>query len=150
MVKSLSGKIFHSLEIIWQNFRNFFHNNEFLFDFIFLLLYFSEQFGLVYFTILFRKNLDYLPYIVSFFALILLATVSIHRLVMESKNKFVKEKHDEFVLQHYKLKSHYNILENEYNQQYKLSEDLIKDNERLSKENKKLKDIIRKKLKINL
>ena len=139
MVKSLSGKICYSIDRAWQNFRGLFHGNDSLFELLFLLLYFFEQFGFVYATILFRDNLDYLPYIVAFFALVLVTTVGTHRLLMESKNRFVREEYNKLVIGYYKLESSYNLIEIEYKQQNKLLGNIVKDNEILFIENQNLR-----------
>lgn len=130
MTKSISGKIFYLLEKIWQNFRIFFHNNDSLFELIFLLIYFLEQLGLVYFIMLFKEDMVKLPYIVTFFALILLTTVGVHRLIMESKNRFIKEKYDTFKLRYHKLGSDYKSLEGMYKQQKVLLENTLKRNQK--------------------
>ena len=122
MVKSLSGKICYSIDRAWQNFRGLFHRNDSLFELLFLLLYFFEQSGFVYATILFRDNLNYLPYIVAFFVLVLVTTVGTHRLLMESKNRFVREEYNKLIVEYYRLEYEYNLLGREYKQQHKLLE----------------------------
>ncbi len=104
------------------------------------------QFGLVLTTFIFKRELEILPYIVSFFALFLLTTVGIHRLFMESKNRFIKEQKDDLLLTYYDLHSYYDSLFKEYESQSRLLKDVIKDNELLFSENNKLKQkIVRKK-----
>lgn len=136
MTKVISGILFKYFEKNWQNFRIFFHRNDTLFDISFLLIYFIEQLLLVYFILIFRENLDYLPYIPTFFALMLLTTVGIHRLVMESRNRFIREQKDEFILEYSKLESKYNLLLNEYRQQNRVLREISKDNDMLYKEKK--------------
>jgi len=140
MIETVSGKLFWFFEKNWQNFRKFFHRNDTLFDIVFLLIYFIEQLLLVYFILIFRENLEYLPYIPTFFALMLLTTVGIHRLVMESKNRFISEQKDEFISEYSKMEFKYNLLLNEYRQQNRIVKEISKDNETLYRENQKLRN----------
>ena len=72
--------------------------------------------------------------------------VGIHRLFMESKNRFIKEQNYDFLMNYNDLQSHYELLVNEYNSQLRIITDLSTDNELLSKENSQLKQkSIRKK-----
>jgi len=139
MSKTLLGVICKHIEKCWQNLRTLFHRNDSLFDIIFLLLYFFEQLGLVYFTIKFRSTIELLPYVISFFALFLLTTVGIHRLFMESRNRYVREQHNELMVDFYKLESSYKFIDREYKEQNKLLEEVFNENELLRKENERLK-----------
>ena len=139
MAKTIIGIICESVECCWQNLRKLFHRNDSIFDILFLVLYFLEQVGLFYFTIKFRGNTVYLPYTISFFALVLLTTIGVHRLFMESKNRFVRDEHNKFVVDYYKLESSYNLLHSEYKQQTKLLEELFKENDTLFKRIEKFK-----------
>jgi len=139
MAKTLTGLICKSIEKGWQNIRVLFHRNDSLFDILFLLVYFIEQLGLVYFTMEFRNDMYHLPYVISFFALVLLTTVGIHRLFMESRNKFVREQHNNLILYYYKLETSHKLLHREYKQQDKLLEELFRDNEKQYNENEKLR-----------
>ena len=145
MTKSISGQIFNSLETIWQNFRTFLHRNETVFDVIFLLVYFFEQFALVYFTIKYRTDIQKMSYAVTFYSLIILTTVGIHRLFMESKNRYIKERHIGLTLDYHSLQIEYNSLLNEYKEQSSLIKGLANDNELLLKENEGLRGKIKKK-----
>lgn len=139
MVKTPIGLICEHVELFWQNFRRLFHRNDSLFDIFFLLLYFFEQLGLVYFTIRFRKNVEILPYVISFFALFLLTTVGIHRLFMESKNRYIREQHSKLMINFYKLETSYKLIDREYKEQNKLMEEMFKDNKLFYRENERLK-----------
>ena len=115
------------LERCWQNFRTLFHRNDSLFDVLFLLAYFLEQLGLLYLimVLVLKERLDLLPYTIGFFSLILVTTIGMNKLIMESRNRFIKERHIEAILDYYKLESKYNSLEKEYKEQNKLLKEII-------------------------
>jgi hypothetical protein len=66
------------------NLRDIFHNNYSFVTLLFLLIYSLEQGILIYFSIEYAPNL---ARGIGFFVLILLTTISIERLLMDSKNK---------------------------------------------------------------
>ena len=104
MPSSINGKIFLILDRLWRNFRFFYHNNYTLFDILFLILYFLEQILLIFFLIKYPKH----PSIVaSIFAIFIITTISIQKILLDSKNKAVKEENT-------KLKISYNKIFNEY------------------------------------
>jgi len=101
---SLIGSLCCSIERLWQNFRSPYHRNYSLFDILFLLLYFLEQFFLIYSL---AKYPSKFPFIVGIFALLVITTVSIQKTMLDSKNKAIKESYMELVV-------NYNSLYNEY------------------------------------
>lgn len=143
--KEYSFKTFYFFENIWQDIRTYFHNNDTLFDISFMVVYFLIQLGLVCATFMFRTKLDLLPYIVSFFALFLLTTVGIHRLFMESKNRFIKERKDDLIMNYNDLKTQYNLLVSEYNSQNRVLRGVTRDNELLFLKNEELNKELGKK-----
>lgn len=145
MAKTISSRIFYSLEKGWQNFRTFLHRNETIFDVIFILIYFLEQFALVCFTIKYRADIQKMTYVVTFYSLILLTTVGIHRLFMESKNRYIKSRHIRLTLDYHSSQVEYNSLLSEYKEQSRLIKDLANENELLLIENEQLNSKIRKK-----
>jgi len=124
------------LGIKWKNIRAFFVEETYTyFEMVFIALYFFEQaifIGLSYFY----KNYNNL--FVGFFALVVLTTVALNKLMMESKNK--------------RLAQHSNkYLENfiSAREQYEKSMDEAKISiEELEKENKTLRNFIKKNKKI--
>ena len=76
--------LFLIVACLWGNLRNFFHENYSFFEFLFIIIYFVEQLCLI---VLFFKYPQYNPFWVSAFALVVLTTVSLQKLYMESKDK---------------------------------------------------------------
>ena len=109
MIKSINGKVFCLLDRAYQNLRIFYHRNYSLFDILFLLLYFSEQFLLIYY--LFRFP-EYISEIVSVFALAVITTVSIQKTILDSKNKEVREAYTDLWINHNILWKEYDKLKN--------------------------------------
>lgn len=81
------GIIFVGMGKFWENLRRFAYYNRTVFEIMFIFLYALEQFGLVWFAFNI-ENLQLLGFIVSIFALIVLTTFSLHKLVMESRINF--------------------------------------------------------------
>jgi len=58
---------------------------------------------------------------------------------MESRNRYVREQHNELMVDFYKLESSYKFIDREYKEQNKLLEEVFNENELLRKENERLK-----------
>jgi len=109
MTVSWNGKIFFFIDRIWKNFRCFYHNNYTLFDILFLILYLLEQLFLIYFLYLYP---NYPSLIASIFAIVVITTVSIQKIMLDSKNKAVKEENTELTMNYNKLIGEYTHIKN--------------------------------------
>ena len=78
------GRFKTNLNLLCNNLREIFHNNYSFITLSFLLLYSFEQGLLLYFSI---KLSPELALGIGLFVLIMMTTISIERLSMESKNK---------------------------------------------------------------
>jgi hypothetical protein len=111
------GRLCELGEKFWNNLRQFAFHNRTIFEIFFIMVYAAEQAGLVWLT--FRiSHPENLALVVSMFAIIVLTTFALHKLIMESrikvleqeiagaiedknalelKNRTLKEKYDELV-----------------------------------------------------
>ncbi len=71
-----------------KNFRFIFHNNYTLITFSFIIFYFAEQIALIYFS---YKISPEVSVGIGLFVLIMMTTIGIERLLMESKNNKLTE-----------------------------------------------------------
>lgn len=88
---SLHGLIFKELDLFWNNLRKFAFENKTIFEVFFIFLYFLEQFLLIKWSYD-AKSLQELGFLISIFALIVLTTFSLHKLLMESRIKYLENK----------------------------------------------------------
>jgi len=83
---------------------NGYHRNYTLFDLSFLILYFLEQVLLIYFLFSYPK---YMAVTIGLFVLTIITTISIQKILLDSRTKAIKEAYSE-------LEGSYNVLLNEY------------------------------------
>ncbi len=88
---SLHGLIFKKLELFWKNLRIFAFENKTIFEVFFIFLYSFEQILLIWVSYK-AKNIPELGFFISLFAVIVLATFSLHKLLMESRIKYLENK----------------------------------------------------------
>ena len=74
-----------------DDFRVFNYHNQSIIDLFFTLLYAAEQVVLVIFTFV-VKDTRVLSLVVSFYAIIVLTTFSIHKIMLASRNRLLEEK----------------------------------------------------------
>ncbi len=74
------------MDRFWENLRRFSYRNRGVFEAAFIMVYTIEQVALVLLTY-FINNMAVFNVVVSLFALVVLTTFSLHRLVMESRIK---------------------------------------------------------------
>src|SRR3989338_11458723 len=88
---SFMGKVvlFH-IDQFWKGLRSFAFSNRTIFEFIFLLIYTFEQMLLILFTSTVTKP-EELSLIISLFAVIVLTTFSLHKMVMDSRIRILEE-----------------------------------------------------------
>lgn len=120
------------LGIKWIDIRTFFVEETYTyFEIVFIILYFLEQaifIGLSYFYE------EYNNLFVGFFALIVLTTVALNKLMMESKNRRLSQHNNKYLEQFVSAR-----------EQYEKSMDEIKIYvEELEEENKSLRNFIKK------
>lgn len=82
-----SSPFLHSIDVLWKDIRVFAFRNRTIFEALFILLYALEQVALVLLT--YADPYD-IGLIVSVFALAVLTTFSLHKLVMESRIKWLE------------------------------------------------------------
>ena len=88
-MNSWHGIILTESEQFWSNLRTFAYYNRTIFEFLFLGIYTFEQIILIWLTF-HAKELIELSYIISIFAVIVLTTFAIHKMVMESRIKYLE------------------------------------------------------------
>ena len=122
---SWHGYIFRTLEQCWRNMRRFAFYNRTIFEIFCILLYALEQVYLIWFTFN-AKNLLDLGFIVSIFAVIVLSTFALHKLLMESRIKFLEEKVQDLQLDKSSLEESTKNIKNEFTNLFDdfLSQDL--------------------------
>jgi len=84
------GILFQSAHHFWENLRRFAFYNRTIFEVFFVFLYAFEQFLLIWLTFQ-SHSITELSYIVSIFAIIVLTTFSLHKILMESRIKYLEE-----------------------------------------------------------
>lgn len=87
---SWHGCLFNFTERFWSNLREFCYRNKTVFEIFFILLYSLEQLWLVWFTFKLEDPAT-LSLIVSIFAIIVLLTFALHKLIMESRIKILEK-----------------------------------------------------------
>lgn len=97
---SLMGILFDGIDKFWSNLRRFSYRNRSAMEVAFIFLYAFEQILLIGFTFT-ASSLEELGFIVSLFAIIVLTTFALHKLVMESRIKLLEQEVNE--LQHEKF-----------------------------------------------
>lgn len=83
------GFIFKKIELFWKNIRIFAFENKTIFKIFFIFLYTAEQAILIWLTYT-AINAQELGLVISVFSLIVLTTFSLHKLLMESRIKFLE------------------------------------------------------------
>lgn len=109
-----SAIIWFIVGLYWSYIRNFFHKKYSLFDFSFVLIYFLEQFGLVLVSHIYPTQINFW---VTVFAITVITTVSVQKLLMDSKDKKLAELHSD-------LFSQYNQLYDEWQKEKSENKDL--------------------------
>jgi len=89
---TLFGKILKRIELFWLNIRTFAFRNRTILELIFILIYSGEQ-GLL--ILLAYLQPEHIKIFITLFALIILTTFSIHRLVTESRIKVLEQNVEE-------------------------------------------------------
>ena len=84
------GLLFKELEIAWRNLRKFSFNNRTIFEIFFIIIYTLEQGLLIYLSFNAKDNTE-LTLIVSIFAIIVLTTFALHKILMESRIKMLEK-----------------------------------------------------------
>ena len=76
--------------------------NRTIFEIFFILLYALEQIFLIWYTFNFNNFSD-LIYVISIFAIIILTTFALHKLLMESRIKYLEEEVNKLQLDKFSL-----------------------------------------------
>lgn len=83
------GIIFKEIGFFWKNLRRFAFYNRTIFELFFIFLYVIEQIILVWLAF-HVKSIEELGLIISIFAIIVLTTFALHKLLMESRIKVLE------------------------------------------------------------
>ena len=98
------GYVFEELDQYWKNLRQFAFYNRTIFEIFFIGVYAVEQFLLIWYT--FNSNsLEDWGYIISMFAVIVLTTFALHKLLMESRIRVLEDEVKELQLKKFSLES---------------------------------------------
>lgn len=100
---SWHGLLMFELQKFWFNLRTFAFRNKTIFEMLFLSIYLFEQVLLVGFTFYWGNNSKMLSLTVSVFALIVLTTFSLHKMVMESRISILEDQINELIFEKLKL-----------------------------------------------
>lgn len=136
------GILFGSGERLWSNLRKFAYNNRTVFEILFVLIYALEQVFLIWLT--FKSNsLVELSYIISVFAVIVLTTFSLHKLLMESRIKCLEKEVNELQQSKSELEHEVKEAKGKYNELFDkfegtLTQDLNRYNHSLTKKGDKI------------
>lgn len=87
----MSNKVLRHIESLWNQTRLFAFNNRTIFELIFLSLYTAEQLVLIWIVSSRDLQGQHLLNWVSYFALIVLFTFGLHKLIMESRIKMLEQ-----------------------------------------------------------
>ena len=112
MTSSL-GKIFWTIQKHLINIRRFAFYNSTFFEILFIFLYAIEQIFLIYFTFK-SKDIKDLGFIVSVFAVIVLTTFALHKLLMVSRIKILESEVKKLQLKKFSLETIIKIIKEEY------------------------------------
>ena len=124
------------LGIKWINIRNFFVEETYTyFEVVFVALYFLEQATFIGLSFFYK---EYNSLFVGFFALVVLTTVALNKLMMESKNKRLSQHSNKYLEKFVSTKEQYEksmeevrIYIEELEQENKVLRNFIKKNRRL-------------------
>lgn len=121
MEEGVLNKVLEYIESLWNQIRLFAFNNRTIFELLFLSLYTIEQLVLIW--IVSSRNLQGQQLLnwVSYFALIVLFTFGLHKLIMESRIKLLEQEITNMGMQYWlarhkskELSDVYNRLRNAY------------------------------------
>lgn len=101
---SWHGYFFQNTQRFWLNLRRFAFYNATIFEMFFIFLYAIEQVFLVWFAFN-AKNTNELGYVVSLFAIIVLTTFALHKLLMVSRIKLLENEVKNLQLGKFNLES---------------------------------------------
>ncbi|MBS3088425.1 hypothetical protein J4402_01450 [Candidatus Pacearchaeota archaeon] len=124
------------LGINWRKIRNFFVEETYTyFEVVFIALYFLEQAAFIGLSYFYE---EYNTLLVGFFALVVLTTVALNKLMMESKNRRLAQKINQLVDK--SLEKFVSAIE----QYEKLMDEVRINVEELEQENRALRNFIKK------
>ncbi len=118
---SLAGILFDGIDKFWLNLRRFSYRNRSAMEVAFIFIYALEQVLLILYTFT-ADTVEGLGLVVSLFAIIVLTTFSLHKLVMESRIKLLEQEINEAQHDKFALESYAKQVEKEY---YSLSQKML-------------------------
>jgi hypothetical protein len=108
------GRILIGIESGWNKVRLFAFNNRSIFELLFLFLYTAEQLILVWLVSRWNLQGQELLNWVSYFALIVLFTFGLHKLIMESRIKLLEQEIANLGMQYWLAENKSKELSEEY------------------------------------
>ena len=113
-MKSWHGILLKESEIFWSNLRTFAYFNRTIFEILFILIYTIEQIILIVLTFN-AQDITELSYIISIFAVIVLTTFSFHKIIMESRIKFIENEINALKSSKKELETNQQVIQREAN-----------------------------------
>ena len=110
---SWQGCLFSGFEQFWNNLRRFAFYNRTIFEMSFIFIYALEQVLLIWFAFN-TQDLQELGFIVSLFAIIVLTTFALHKLLMESRIKFLEQEVQELQKEKFAAEHQAKLIQKEY------------------------------------
>ncbi len=135
---SWHGILFNSGDKFWSNLRRFAYHNRTLLEVLFIGIYALEQASLIWFTYK-AGSLEELSYVISVFAIIVLTTFSLHKLLMESRIKCLEREVNELQQNKSELGYKVKVAQKDYQELYEVIQ------EKHSKNLNSLLDLVKKK-----
>ena len=124
-MRTTHGTFFEYLERFWFNLRMFCYNNSSILEIMFIFMYAIEQVLLVWFTFTIR-NADQLAFIVALFAIIVLTTFALQKLIMESRIKLLETDLNDAVFEKLMLESKTRDIIKKYGELLQINEEISK------------------------
>lgn len=112
---SWHGQFFRNTQNFWLNLRRFSFYNSTLFELFFIFLYALEQILLIWYAFN-AKNVNELGYVVSLFAVIVLTTFALHKLLMVSRIKLLENEVKKLQSDKFDLEAFTKYVNNECNE----------------------------------
>ena len=118
---SWHGHLFEMVDHFWTNLRKFSYANWTFFELFFIVIYALEQGFLIWFTFSI-ENLDELSMVISLFALLVLTTFAVHKLVMESRIRILENQLNDAIQNKLSFESKAKEVTDSYRELYNLFE----------------------------
>ncbi len=136
---SWHGILFRTAGLFWSNLRRFSYSNRTALEVAFIFLYAIEQLLLIGFTFT-ASSITELGFIVSVFAIIVLTTFALHKLVMESRIKLLEHEVNDLQREKFAFESSFNEAKKGYSKVFEKTMSKSLNTQNYSNNEKRLKD----------